>query len=952
MRNNFCHKFSHLLFVVSLILIWFKVTTVTPLNHDLKARGRVRTRKCIDSERHALLDFKSYIDQDPNDCLSTWKTDEEAPNDCCSWNGVACNDKTGHVTSLDLSRGNLEGNISPSLLNLSHLNHIDLQGNSFNGSIPMFIGSMTQLRYLDLSSNLFNGSIPMFIGFITQLRYLDLSYNSFSGSIPPQLGNLTNLQVFLLNSLSNCTVENIHWLSNLSHLYHLELNGISLGKANHWVNVITSLQKLSYLRLEGCDLSQVMHSYSSYVDSNSSTIVELYLGNNNLNSSMYHWLFLLTSNRLACLDISGNKLDGIPKYFGNLCSLTSLIFDGNSMPIKFPSFLNNLSGCTSAALQVLDVSNGQFTGSLPDDIQKFTSLQELHLPYNRLNGTVSEKVWELPKLQIFFVSSNSLTGAISEKIGKSKLLNLDLSNNSLEGVRFGAQVSNLSDITSIVLSSCKLGPHFPKWIQSLKDLTYLDIANTNISDTIPEEFWNTWPSQLTHLNLSFNNITGKVTNLLSNFNPDCKTSRVDLSSNNFYGPIPYVSSSVEWLDLSRNKFYGGISFLCQLVGGSLSFLDLSNNSLTGPIPNCLWNLRNLKVLNLGQNNLSGRLPASLEHMINLEVLYLYNNSYSGELPISLKNCTKLILLELSGNKFSGHMPLWIGEKLLGLYVLGLASNYFVGTIPIQFCQLVNLRILDLSMNNLHGTIPLCVNNLTTMVRDVFMPQGNVHRFIHERMYVDHKLIKWQGRVREFDTILGLLTYIDLSSNNLTGKIPYELTDLHQLIALNLSTNALHGEIPSKISQMKELQILDLSRNKFSGRIPSSMSQMTSLDYLDVSYNNLSGAIPSGPQLQTFEPSRYVGNAGLCGLPLTKYCPHDKKLDAPTLVVGQSDAGAEDDSRRWFYIGGGTGLATGFSITCGALLVSQRGRKVFFHTLNSLEDWIYVKVMTLFISKWK
>ncbi|KAL8227275.1 hypothetical protein R6Q57_017107 [Mikania cordata] len=166
------------------------------------------------------------------------------PNDCCSWSGVACNDKTGHVASLDLSLGNLEGNISPSLLNLSYLNHIDLQGNSFNGPIPMFIGSMTQLRYLDLSSNVFNGSIPMFIGSITQLRYLDLSYNSFSGSIPPQLGNLTNLQ--------------------------------------------------------GCDLSQVMHSYSSSVDSNSSSIAELHLGNNNLNSSMYHWLFSLTSNRPVC----------------------------------------------------------------------------------------------------------------------------------------------------------------------------------------------------------------------------------------------------------------------------------------------------------------------------------------------------------------------------------------------------------------------------------------------------------------------------------------------------------------------------------------------------------------------------------------------------------------------------------------------------------------------------
>ncbi|KAL8227273.1 hypothetical protein R6Q57_017105 [Mikania cordata] len=118
------------------------------------------------------------------------------------------------------------------------------------------------------------------------------------------------------------------------------------------------------------------------------------------------------------------------------------------------------------------------------------------------------------------------------------------------------------------------------------------------------------------------------------------------------------------------------------------------------------------------------------------------------------------------------------------------------------------------MNNLHGTIPLCVNNLTTMVRDVFISQGNVHRFIHERMYVDHMLIKWR-RVREFDTNLGLLTYIDLSSNNLTGKIPYEVTDLHQLIALNLSTNALHGEIPSKIGQMKELQILALNSRPLS-----------------------------------------------------------------------------------------------------------------------------------------
>ncbi|MFS7916215.1 putative non-specific serine/threonine protein kinase [Helianthus anomalus] len=76
---------------------------------------------------------------------------------------------------------------------------------------------MSRLRYLDLSTNFFNGSIPVFIGSMTRLRYLDLSYNSFSGSIPPELGSLKNLHFLLLNSLSNCTTENIDWLFHHSH---------------------------------------------------------------------------------------------------------------------------------------------------------------------------------------------------------------------------------------------------------------------------------------------------------------------------------------------------------------------------------------------------------------------------------------------------------------------------------------------------------------------------------------------------------------------------------------------------------------------------------------------------------------------------------------------------------------------------------------------------------------
>ena len=157
-----------------------------------------------------------------------------------------------------------------------------------------------------------------------------------------------------------------------------------------------------------------------------------------------------------------------------------------------------------------------------------------------------------------------------------------------------------------------------------------------------------WPSQLEYLNLSSNNISGKVPDLSSNF---AKYSEIDLSSNNFYGPIPNVPSTLFSLNISRNKFSGGISFVCQIVDGFLSFLDLSHNSLIGQLPDCLWRFKGLQVLNLGHNNLFGRIPPSVGSLIQLQVLYLFKNNFSGELPLSLKNCTGLISLNLRANKF-------------------------------------------------------------------------------------------------------------------------------------------------------------------------------------------------------------------------------------------------------------------------------------------------------------
>ncbi|KAL7595955.1 hypothetical protein Lser_V15G29337 [Lactuca serriola] len=318
--------------------------------------------KCFEKEKDALLHFKSLL-QDPSDRLSTWTAEQD---NCCQWSGVTCNNQTGgHVTVLEIQSCGLVGEISHSLVNLTYLNNLDLFNNSFHGTIPTFI----------------------------------------------EFGNLTNLQWLSLSNVGRCRVENLEWLSPLSHLEVLEMDGISLAKTNHWVDVILSLPKLSYLSLEGCELSQVIYPYSSsFLNSSSSSIKYLFLGNNSLTSSMYRWLFPLTSNSLIYLDLSGNMLHGIPKYLANLCSLVSLRFDRNSAVVTFPDFLNNLSGCTSLSLQSLYAPGSQFTRSLPDDIQKFTSLTELSLSKNQLKGTISKNLWELPNLEYLDLSKNSLHG--------------------------------------------------------------------------------------------------------------------------------------------------------------------------------------------------------------------------------------------------------------------------------------------------------------------------------------------------------------------------------------------------------------------------------------------------------------------------------------------------------------------------------------------------------------
>nr|GMC99876.1 LRR receptor-like serine/threonine-protein kinase GSO2 [Ipomoea batatas] len=567
-----------------------------------KAKNTIR---CIERERQALLDFKhGLVDKDGT--LSSWGSDE-----CCNWWGVHCNN-TGHVTMLDLSTHSvfayLSGHkVSPSLLELKHLNYLDLSFNDFQSSpIPEFIGSFKRLRVLILMDADFTGTIPPQLGNLTSLRVFDLSSNNFAGPIPDTFGDMTLLENLYLdfNSFTD-GIPKSFW--NLTHLRILSMRGNHLNESI--AELFQGLLKDSgkSLQILDIDWGEFTGELPADINTRFTSLRELRAHDNQLNGSN----FRLPSS-LEYLDLSGNEITG-----------------------QNPDLSHALS---ALSLRELHLSGNQIIGQIPD-LSHALSLEVIDLSQNQLQGGLPETIGNLSKLTELYASSNSLEGVVTEAhfSNLTELQELDLSYNAALSFNMSSNWVPLH-LYLLLLANCKIGPQFPKWLHTKNEIGILDISSSDISDIIPNSFWN-FSKGYSYLNLSYNKIDGRLPYLQN----ESSFRAIDLSSNNFWGPIPIFinSNPISVLHLSNNKFVGSISFLCSIR--STISIDLSYNQLSGEIPHC-WNksfVDDLHVLNLANNRFSGKVPNSLGSLLELESLHLRNNNLTGELPSSLQNCTSL-----------------------------------------------------------------------------------------------------------------------------------------------------------------------------------------------------------------------------------------------------------------------------------------------------------------------
>ncbi|MFM9841176.1 MAG: RHS repeat-associated core domain-containing protein [Cyclobacteriaceae bacterium] len=387
---------------------------------------------------------------------------------------------------------------------------------------------------------------------------------------------------------------------------------------------------------------------------------------------------------------------------------------------------------------------------------------------------------------------------------------------------FGVGVVN-GDVKSLSFQSNHLVGVVPASMGDLKAVYFLDLTQNQLTGILPTSL--NQLAELQQLWLSGNAITGDIPDLSGL----TKLAQFDMSENVYLnpGPVPAWLNTPNITNFGLRSTHRTGSFPNFSSAPNLFYIDLTNNELSGPLPEFApGTLSNLKHLFLNSNQLSGSIPSSIGNLTNLISLYLQYNQFTGDIPSSIGSLANLTALELYSNKLTGQIPRTIGS-------------------------LINLQYLYLWDNQLTGALPTELSNCK-VIREIAVNNNQL------------------SELEQLD-LLPALNTLNLHNNSFAGAIPDWTMQMPALSGLTLNDNQFAGTIPSSIN-LPDIRYLYLYNNQLTGEIPLSVSNLTTLAYFRVENNKLTGPLPD-----------------LSRLPLVQFIANYNQLSGPLLTSYFSDA---------------------------------------------------------------
>ncbi|XP_040947364.1 receptor-like protein 7 [Gossypium hirsutum] len=779
--------------------------------------------ECQSHQQELLLGLGKTL----NSSLSAKMRNWNQSTDCCYWGGINC-DQSGRVIILDLSNQLISGTIdnSSSLFNLQHLQQLNLAYNTLSFSFPCGFDKLSNLSYLNLSNAGFTGQVPAEISRLTNLITLDLSVNLFLRDGRPLKLEKPNLKMLV---------------ENLTRLRSLHLDGVKISaRGNEWCKWLSSLTNLEELSMSNCNLSGPIEDSLRKLKN----LSIIHLDRNNLSAVVPAFLAHLpnlTSLRLSSCGLHGQ----FPREILQVRMLQSLdVLDNEKLQGSLPEFHHN------GSLQNLVLSGTNFSGSLPQSIDKLVNLTRLDLSSCNFSGAIPSSVSNLQQLVYLDLSSNNFTGQIPCFDLSKNLAHVDLSYNKLSGKIESFKWEDLPNLTHIDLRHNSLNGNIPSSLLALPSPKRVLLSNNQFDGEVtgvPK----VRESLLDTLDLSYNQLQGPIPAYVFELS---RLSVLVLSSNNFNGTIwprdIRKLVNLTYLDLSHNNLsviatesYSVLSSFPKITTlklascklnvfpdlknqSRLTYLDLSQNQISGEVPNWIWSVSDdLLHLNFSFNQLEG-LQKPYQIVPNLSVLDLRFNRLTGHIPTLPLSAS---YLDFSGNNFTSSLPSNIGNNLSYTIFFSVSSNGLTGAIPKSICEAVNLRVLDLSNNSLSGAIPKCLIGQMDLLGVLNLRGNNL-----------------SGQIPNAFSRKCSIETLDVNGNELTGKIPISLGRCRKLEVLNLGNNHINDTYPCHLKNITSLRILVLRSNKFHGGIgcPADKRPWPKLQIVDFAHNSFNGKLPN------------------------------------------------------------------------------------------------------------